>query len=55
LEFRPDCPDLSGPQRRPRPCQLTVIPRHLFADRRGGVLLILHGHIPRLQRPMSMR
>ena len=40
LEFRPDCPDISGPQRRLRPCQLTFVPRHAFADRSGGVLLI---------------
>jgi hypothetical protein len=54
LEFCPDCPDMSGSQRRLRPCHLTFNPRHSFADRRCGVLLILQDHTPRLQRRRNM-
>jgi hypothetical protein len=36
LEFRPNCPDMPGPQWSLRRCQLVLISRHSFADCLGG-------------------
>ncbi len=47
LEFRPDRPDVLGPQRWLCPGQLSLVPRRSLS-RGGRIHLILHGHTPRL-------
>src|ERR1700687_4078566 len=46
LEFRPDRPDVLGPQRRLRPGQPALVPWHSAVGHGGRVHLILHGHTP---------
>ena len=47
LKFRPDRPDVLRAERRLRPGQLSLVPRHSLG-RWDSIHLILHGHTPRL-------
>jgi hypothetical protein len=46
LELCPDGPDVFGPQRRLRSCQLSFVPRHSLG--RGTRIHLIHSHTPRL-------